>query len=63
MNMNFTDTCSRAFLEWSFNLLPSFVKNDFCRTLQIEPSYILDLSHNLQKYIIDVMHSDTIRFA
>jgi hypothetical protein len=38
-------------------------KNDFCTTLQIEPSYLLLLNHNLKKYRIDVMNSDTFRYA
>jgi hypothetical protein len=38
-------------------------KNVFCPTLQIEPSYLLVLSHNHRKYGIDVMHSDSFRFA
>jgi hypothetical protein len=52
----------KAFFEWSCNLLLSY-KYEFCTTLQIEPSYLLVLNHNLEKYRIDVMHSDSFRYA
>jgi hypothetical protein len=48
----FSNACLTCFLH-------SYKK---CGTiLQFDPSYLLVLSHNAQKYRIDVMHSDTFR--
>jgi hypothetical protein len=61
--MNSIETCCIEFSKGRLTCFLHSYKNGFSRTLQIEPSFLLDLSHNFQNYRNDVMYSDIYRFA
>jgi hypothetical protein len=63
MKINYKVFCGIALSKDPLICLFHLYNNDFCPTLQIEPSYMIILSHNLRKYRIDMVHSDSFRFG